>query len=84
MPTLRSDLDRREQIRVRWSVDHQPRFGVITMRGISTPVRVPARVDGRVQADRAAVMKRQQRAQATPASGHRCREHEAISVTLSQ
>ena len=59
MSTLRSDLDRREQIRVRWSVDYQPRVEVITMRGISTPVRVPARADGRVEASRATVMKRQ-------------------------
>ena len=59
MSTLRSDLDRREQIRVRWSVDYQPRVEVITMRGISTPVRVPARAAGRVEASRATVMKRQ-------------------------
>jgi alpha-galactosidase len=59
MSTLRSDLNRREQIGVRWSVDHQPRVEVITMRGISTPVRVPARADSRVQASGAAVMKRQ-------------------------
>jgi hypothetical protein len=59
MSTLRCDLDRREPIRVRWSVDYHPRVEVITMRGISTPVRVPARADGRVQGSRAAVTKRQ-------------------------